>query len=444
MTLFLAFAALAPRLLLGFCIVRLIWNAADGKSVLVKIFLSAGVGFGVSSLAGFLWIWTGLPLTVYAIIEGILAASFAMWALFANRFKPNFSLEKSDRLWVALLAFCVLLFALNLFLFARQFPHGRPDAWINWNVVARFIHLGGADWQATFLRQFDHPDYPLLLPMTNAITWALIREPSTWGPVAFHFVNTFFTAGLLFSLVNRFRDFKQAALATTLFISLPFTVGQGMRQYADMLLAQLFLAAGGLTLLYFQTKESRLAILAGLIVGLGGWAKNEGLVAMPGLTLLWIVLTVKKEKQALWGYFAELAFPLLIIVLFKLFLAPANDLLAGQAHHLDKILDATRYKIIVEHAFITLWSLGGAPLSLIGIIILTALILGRSNRRIPGLWILPAIIGFQLAAYFGTYLLTPQDLSWHLNTSLDRLYLHVFPPALFWFFLWLKSPEELS
>ncbi len=280
--------------------------------------------------------------------------------------------------------------------------------------------------------------------MTNAITWALIREPSTWGPVAFHFVNTFFTAGLLFSLVNRFRDFKQAALATTLFISLPFTVGQGMRQYADMLLAQLFLAAGGLTLLYFQTKESRLAILAGLIVGLGGWAKNEGLVAMPGLTLLWIVLTVKKEKQALWGYFAGLAFPLLIIVLFKLFLAPANDLLAGQANHLDKILDATRYKIIVEHAFITLWSLGGAPLSLIGIIILTAILLGRSGSRVPGLGFIPALIGAQLTAYFGIFLLTPQDLSWHLNTSLDRLYLHVFPPALFWFFLWLKSPEELS
>jgi hypothetical protein len=229
-----------------------------------------------------------------------------------------------------------------------------------------------------------------------------------------------------------------------IFISLPFTIGQGMRQYADMLLAQLILAASGLTLLYLQTKESRLAILAGLTVGLCGWAKNEGLVAILGLTLLWIVLTVKKEKQALWNYFAGLAFPLLVVILFKLFLAPSNDLLAGQGNLFDKIVNVERYKIILEHAFATLWRLGDVPVSLFGIIILTAIILGRSNRGIPGLWFIPALIGILLTAYFGTYLLTPQDLSWHLSTSLDRLYLHLFPLAFLWLFLWLKSPEELS
>ncbi|NWF62799.1 MAG: hypothetical protein HXY38_00695 [Chloroflexi bacterium] len=445
MTLLLSFTALLPRIFLGFFIVHSIWNARDGKSLLVKIFLSAGAGFGISSLLGFLWIWAGLPLTVYAWVESIVAIILMVWLLVQNRRllrMPQISV-KQELLWSSILAAGVLFFLLNLMLYGLQYPHGRPDAWINWNVVARFIHLGGADWQATFLRQFDHPDYPLYLPMTNAITWTLIREPSTWGAIAFHFVNTFFTAGLLFSFINRFRDFKQAALATVIFISLPFTIGQGMRQYADMLLAQLILAAGGLTLLYLQTKENRLAILTGLVIGLAGWAKNEGLIAILVLTLLWVVLTVKKEKQALWKYFAGLAFPLLVVILFKLFLAPSNDLLAGQGNLLEKVLEVERYRIIAKHAFTTLWGLGDAPVSLFGIIILTAIILGRSNRGIPGLWFIPALIGILLTAYFGTYLLTPQDLSWHLNTSLDRLYLHLFPLALLWFLLWLKSPQEL-
>lgn len=446
MTSLLSFAALLPRILLGYFIIQSVWSNRDKKNLLVEIFLSVAVGFGISSLLSFLWMWVGLPLTVYAWLESTIAVVLTAWLMSRNRNLLHVDKEaiKQDVLWVSILVAGVVLFSLNLMLYGLQYPHGRPDAWINWNVVARFIYLGGSNWQATFLRQFDHPDYPLYLPMTNAITWSLVREPSTWGPVAFHFVNTFFTAGLLFSLIHRFRDFKQAVLATVIFISLPFTIGQGMRQYADMLLAQLALAAGGLTLLYLQTKESRLAILAGLITGLCGWAKNEGLVAILGLTLLWVVLTVKKEKQALWNYFTGLAFPLLVVILFKLFLAPSNDLLAGQGNFLDKIVDIERYRVIVEHAFTTLWSLGDAPISLFGIIILTAIILGRSKQDIFELWTLPAVIGFQLAAYFGTYLLTPQDLSWHLSTSLDRLYLHLFPLTFLWFFLWLTSPGELS
>lgn len=418
----------------------------DGKSFLVKFFLSAGLGFGLSSLFSFLWIWAGFPLATYAILECIIAIIFLVIALISNRLVPGFerTFDKTNAVWALLLTFCVLLFALNLFLLARKHPHGLSDAWINWNVVSRFIYLGGADWQSTFLRQLDHPDYPLFLAMTNAITWSLIREPSTWGPIAFHFVNTFFTAGLLFSLVYRLRDFKQAALVTMIFISLPFTVGQGMRQYADMLLAQVILAAGGLTLLYLQTKETRLAILAGLMSGLAGWAKNEGLVAIMGFSIVWALITMKADRRALKNYSIGLAFPLLVIILFKLFLAPSNDLLSAHRDLTDKLLDPERYAIIVKQALITLWNLGDAPLPLFGIIILTALVLGRSSRRTSGLWIIPAVIGIQLAAYFGTYLVTPQDLTWHLNTSLDRLYLHVFPLALFWFFLWLKSPEELS
>jgi hypothetical protein len=446
MIFFLALIALLPRLLLGFCIVHLLWSAVDEKSFLVKIFLSAGIGFGLSSLFSFLWIWAGLPLAIYAILESLIAIALAGMAFFYNRPLLTFERvsDKSNTAWALLLAFGVFLFAVNFLLLARQHPHGLSDAWINWNVVARFIYLGGADWQLTFLRQWDHPDYPLFLAMTNAITWSLIDKPSTWGAAAFHLVNTFFTAGLLFSLVNRFRDFKQAALATLIFISLPFTIGQGIRQYADMLLAQLILAAGGLMLLYFHTKERRPALLSGLFIGLAGWAKNEGLVAVIGISIVWALIATKADRQSLKSYTIGLAFPLVVVILFKLFLAPSNDLLAGQGNLLDKLVEAERYTIILKQALITFWNLGDAPLSLFGFIILTALILGRSTQRAPGLWVILAIIGIQLAAYFGAYLLTPQDLSWHLNTSLDRLYLHVFPLALFWFFLWLKSPEELS
>ncbi|RJP53106.1 MAG: hypothetical protein C4557_05065 [Anaerolineaceae bacterium] len=444
MTLILSFAALLPRLLLGFFIIHFIWNATDGKSLLVKIFLSAGIGFGISSLFGFLWIWLGLPLDVYAILESILAIVLTGWRFYAHRPRLQKLTGRLDLIWTLILAMGVFLFTMNLAVYALQYPHGRPDAWINWNVVARFLYLGGADWQATFLRQWDHPDYPLFMAVTNAITWVFVRRASTWGPIAFHFMISIFTAGLLFALVNWIRGFKQASLAVVFFISLPFVVNQGMRQYADFLLAHLILAVGGLTMLYFQTKETRLAILAGLLIGLGGWAKNEGLAAIVGFTAAWILIAWKTERPVFQNYILGLAFPLLVIILFKLFLAPSNDLLLAQGSLFDKILDASRYAIIFQKAGVMLWNLGNTPVSLIGLIILMAFLAGRSPTRVPGVWVVGAVIVMQLTVYFIIFLLTPNELTWHLNTSLDRLYLHVFPLAFLLFFIWIKSPQELT
>jgi hypothetical protein len=446
MTLFLSLVALLPRIFLGFFIVHFVWNAKDGKSLLVKIFLSAGVGFGVSSLLGFLWIWAGLPITVYAWVESIVAILLMIWLLIQNHHllrMPQIPV-KQELLWFLFLAIGVLFFALNLFLYGLQYPHGRPDAWINWNVVARFIYLGGSDWQATFLRQWDHPDYPLFVPMMNAITWVFLGGTSTWGPIALHFMLSLFTAGLLFSLVNIFRDTKQAVLSVIFFTAFPFIIDQGMRQYSDFLLAYLLLGAGGLTLLFIQTKEDKLILLAGLLVGLSGWAKNEGLPAILGFSFLWGWLSFQKREWKLVRYYlAGLVFPLLVLALFKLFLAPSNDLMSVAGSALPKLLEVDRYFTILQKGWAMLWSLGNAPLPLIGFIIFMVVFVGRSRQHIPGLWILSALIVFQMIVYFCIYLLTPLDLTFHLNTSLDRLYMHVLLLVFLWLFVWLRSPQEL-
>lgn len=444
MTLLLSFAAVLPRLLLGFCSIHLIWRASDGRSLMVKIFLSAGVGFGISSLLGFLWIWAGLPLAAYVVLESLMILALAGWMFTMHRPRLE-STDRPDPAWTLLLAAGFFLFALNLALYALQYPHGRPDAWINWNVAARFIYLGGADWRVNFLRQFDHPDYPLFMAVTNAVTWVFLQKTSTWGPIAFHFVLSICTAGLLFSLINFFRDFKQAVLGVTLFISLPFVVDQGMRQYADLLLAYLILAAGGLTLLYIRTKETSLPILTGLLIGLGGWAKNEGLPAILGVSLVWGLLAWQREaRPAFRNYLFGLALPLLVIILFKLFLAPSNDLMSVGGSSLPKLLEADRYATILQTGGAMLWNLGGTPVPWIGLIILLAVFIGRSTNRTPGLWLVGIVIGFQMAVYFGIYLLTPLELVYHLNTSLDRLYMHILPLAFLWLFFWLKSPQELT
>ena len=443
MTFLLTLAALLPRLLLGLGTVHLVWNATDGRSLLLKLFLSIGVGFGISSLLGFLWVWVGLPLTTYVVIESAVGFIIFVWAFYAHTPRLQKLTDSTQLLWMIFLAFGFLLFVFNLVFYALQYPHGRPDAWINWNVVARFIYLGGEDWRGTFLRQFDHPDYPLLMAVTNAITWVFVGETSVWGPIAFHFAVSLSTTGLLFALISVFRDFKQASFATIIFLALPLVIDQGMRQYADLLFAYLFLAAGGVSLLYFQQRETRFTVLAGFLVGITGWVKNEGFPAMIGFTLVWLLMVWRGKVPAFKKYLLGLAFPLLVILLFKIFLAPANDLISAQGSLLSRVLDVERYKIILMKAGDMLLNLGGLPVSLVGIMLLIALIIGKTRHPMTGSWILGSVIILQLTAYFGIFLLTPNDLTWHLNTSLDRLLLHVFPLGLLWFFIWLKSPQEL-
>jgi hypothetical protein len=39
-------------------------------------------------------------------------------------------------------------------------------------------------------------------------------------------------------------------------------------------------------------------------------------------------------------------------------------------------------------------------------------------------------LGIVIAGYYVVYLVTPQDLAWHLDSSIDRLLLHLWPSAL--------------
>ena len=173
----LSFLALLPRLILGFLILHLFWDSKRPQDLFLKITLAGAVGFGVSSLLGFLWLWAGLPLKIYAWIEtGIalgLAFRTAKREITGSVFQSPAGIFSNKRhaLWGVTVSGVFLLAGADAFLWGIQNPYGRTDAWLNWNVVSRFIFRGGDQWMRTFQRPFDHPDYPFLAPLSNAVTW---------------------------------------------------------------------------------------------------------------------------------------------------------------------------------------------------------------------------------------------------------------------------------
>jgi hypothetical protein len=442
----LAFLSLLPRLLLGIAILQRL----GVRNNLLKISLAPAVGFGVSSLCAFLWFWVGLPATIYVILEIVLILIFTLWVFLPLRhhildeIRLLRNIDGVSPFWLALFFVSVVIFIINLATTVFQFPHGGMDAWMNWNVVSRFIALGGEDWQNTFQRLLGHPDYPLFMTVTNAITWVFMQNDSVWGPIAFHFLLSLSTVGLLTSLLYTLKDAAQATLVGILFMTQIFIAGHSMSQLADFPLAYLILGAGGVTLLYVKHGKTHHALLAGFLAGLAAWTKNEGLVTVGGFTLVWFIFDWQNGWSGFKRYAAGLACPLVVVILFKVFLAPPNDLTSSADNIWKLVTDTGRIAFILSKAAKTLWNFNENPIPLIGLIIVYGVIIGKSRLKPAGLWMLGVVILVQLTAYFAIYLITPHDLEWHLRTSLSRLYMHVLPLTLLLFFIWIKSPRELA
>lgn len=420
---------------------------------MLQLFLAAPLGVGISSLVSFLWISIGLNLRLYAVTE--TASIFIIMVVLAwKRRKPalqachNWRSPRSSTRpgwWLALSA-ALLMFSAQFWGDSLQNPHGGWDAWWNWNVVARFIFRGGVRWQATFLRSPAHPDYPFLMAMTNATTWELVQRDTTRGPMVLAFVFTVCLIGLMFALIRALRGSSQACLVAIVMLTQPLVVQTGLAQLADVPEACYFLASVCMMLLYLRSpRELSLAFVAGLTAGLSAWTKNEGLAFAVSNLVVWAHISRREKNLPVLYYLLGAAAPLAIVGIFKAFLAPRNDLFGADQTLLASLTDPARYVVVLRDSGITFWKMtGGLAGLLVLALILYACLIGKTRQGTQGIRYLTLIACAQAFVYLLVYVVTPNDVSWQIATSLNRLYLHVFPLMLGALFLWLKSPDELS
>ena len=278
---------------------------------------------------------------------------------------------------------------------------------------------------------------------------------------------TFLTLGLLCSSLCLLRSRGQGYLAAMILLGTPFFITMGASQFADIPLAFFILAA--LALLLFQARSaegwSGALVLAGLAAGMCAWTKNEGLLfvlaAIAGLCGATIHAGGGKTAFRRAAAFIAGALPaLLIVVYFKLGIAPTNDLLAGfsPAALADKLLDWGRYEAIARAFFLTGISFtqglvdvrvgmrlnpGVVSIVLLAVYLLLAGVrIDRGDR--PGLVQTGAVLFMMLLGYFFVYVMTPLDLAYHLATSLNRLFLQLWPGVILLVFMIARTPEDTS
>jgi hypothetical protein len=438
-------AAVALAWLLGALAVGHFWRRRTSGAFDWPLSLSLGLGVGLGLSSAIFFAATLIsdhPARISAGLEVLLSAALS-WPLWrAPRTSVELAPPVNRRLSVgeailgSLFAQACLLATVMTVRAAEREPYGSWDGWAIWNLHARFLFLGGTAWPRLLAASqlgWSHPDYPLLVPASVARIWAYAGADLSWLS---GLVSTLFgvaTVGILVAGVSRLRGRIIGWIGGLVLLDTPFFVTFSSNEHADIPLSFFILATAIVLAMSTERSESPgLPALAGILAGLAAWTKNEGLLFALIVTLVWCG---DQWRRGSWRttltFFGGLALGLLPVAYFKFVLAPPNDLLASRpSEHLARLIDAGRHWQILS-AF---WHDGNrfgewwiAPFLGLALAVLGPI--WKKLHRAEGM--VAAIIGLTLAGYYGVYLLTPWDLAWHLEFSLVRLLLQLWPAAIF-------------
>lgn len=443
----------------GVLLVQSLWSPKSPlrSHLLLKVVLGMGLGFGLTSIFLFLWSFTS---GAYPFVETALAlCAVAAFVRFrkaegvpgeVSRVNVLLSRLSAGAFFISLA--CILITALVTL--GRE-PHGQGDATAIWNLFARFIYRDAHGWTDALTHELDwtHSDYPLLLPLSVARMWHYAGETQV-APTLIALLFTFGTPALLVAAVSRLRTRTQGYLAGLVLLE-PFLFFRiGTYLYADTPVGFFLLAALVLFCLYDRGAEGGghgLLILAGAMAGFAAWTKNEGLLFLTAVVIarsiaVGITQGLRPCLREILSFSVGAVPVLLVVVYFKAFIAPDNDLVAGQGLQATagRLLDFSRYVLILKFCAEQVTGFRNWYAHPTYLLAIYAWLLGVKVERDERASLLTMLmtLGFIAAGYFFIYVTTPRDLEWQLTFSLDRLLIQLWPSFVLLYFYSVRSPED--
>ncbi len=297
---------------------------------------------------------------------------------------------------------------------------GKWDAWAFWNTHAKF--LASDNWHELFNPHIDHvhSDYPLMLPATIAGFWKLSDSYTSFVPILFSFVVFYLLLWSLYSFINN----RLLAISIIIYlISNYLFYKEIFSQYADGLLALYYLISVA-SFYYLKDKNYKLMFVTGFLVFSSMWVKNEGIAFAIVFSVVSYLSFFRDYHQKFKYFIYGGLFPIVISLSFKLLIATNNDITSSLNRTIIQVFDMNRLKTILVFLLKTIYEL--FPVILI-VIILYIYKLGLKLKYKTGFIILLGTLG----VYIFIYMVTPNDLNWHLSTSASRLILQLLPLFLF-------------
>ncbi len=400
------------------------------------VFLGTGllIGFGASSLM-FTFVCAWLGQTVWIPIGLEVAAVGAAVVVISRRQTVTSDTSLDGPPLYPFVLFGVLL--LTLLLATTGFysgwdnnPQGNWDAWSIWNLRAKFMAGDGGVAPRAWSPQLveTHPEYPLLLSGLVASAWKASGTVSPTAPIAAGYLFFLSLVSIATGGFTLLRGRTLGLLFGIVLMACPALLHEVAVQYADVPLAAYFL--GAILLLLLDRP-----VLAGILAALAAWTKQEGQLFF----LIFIVLLLIFRRSNTLRALAGAALPLLLVVLFQMFMAPH-----GATPVMAHLGDLSRWGTIAAAFFRQFWDLGAGWLHPILPVLVLGLVLRLDRRQNTSVLLGGLLVLGLLAGYFVVYLTSSNDLTWYLSTSLNRLFVQLWPLMLLTAFLALRRPEELA
>jgi hypothetical protein len=449
---YLALGIYVLHFLIGFMFMSLVWPTEKQLEGFLKAALAIGIGLGISSLLYFLYILFLIGQHFFIYIELTLLFILVGMYIRKNGFKlrsENFSLNSIQKFIVVIAALIFITSFVGSLNYLANRRHGDWDAWMIYNRTARFIYRNGEDWRESFSEKLDlafHADYPLLVPLNIVSGWDTLGAETASIPMIQSILFSVACVAALASVLGLLKSIGQGALGIILLWGAPFFVNEGGRQMADMPLSFFILASVILVVLYYLEKRPFLIILAGFSAGLAAWTKNEGsLFVLTSSIALMINCFRERSLRSLYLFAVGLGFPLAATLYFKYFLAPSSEFFRSDIALIAlKVFDLSRHKLIVSSFIDEFLQLGIGSLRVFPVILIYWLFFySRREKNTPVFAYVTTTILLQLAGYYCVYLISPYDLQWHLDFSIGRLFVHLFPTFLFLVLNTSRTPEEI-
>lgn len=315
-------------------------------------------------------------------------------------------------------------------------PHGNWDAWTLWNLRARFLAAGGELAQRAWSPMLaSHPEYPLLVSAFVGRCWAYGQDASTAVPIATSYLYLLSLLALMIGGIGLLRSQSLGLLAGLALLGTPTLLHEVPAQYADVPITCYFAGAIVLMLLDYP-------LLAGLCASMAAWTKDEGLLFLVLLCAAATAFRRRDVPRLIMG-----ALPVTFIFLgFKALLHAGTPSILGNSvlGLVPKLEDPSRYGQVIGafgSEFVGMASGWYHPL--LPVLVL-AIVLRFDRERHRDLLFCATVAGSLMLAYFATYIITPYDLTWHLQSSLDRIFVQLWPCLLLAVFAGLRRPEALA
>jgi hypothetical protein len=441
---------------IGYLFISLLFKNIRPFSSTLQVSLSIGLGLGLVSLLTFLSFlligqYNRLFICVVTIL--ILIILLTLNVIFSkNTPYAQKSVLKHFSLISILSVFPWIIFFLTCTLSANLHPYGEWDAWALYNMKTKFLLFGGTSWKAIFneLHWSTQPDYPLLLPLFNTWSFALLGQNLLKIPYLTSIVATFSCGFLLQTGLKKYTSPLVGFLALVFLLANPFYVYLGTSQYADVLLGYYLLAGFVAITLLFREQDARYAVILAIILGLMTFTKNEGIaiasiLSLLVVTYLWIEKSFdqKFKKTATKSFLIALILAISLTLYFKLALAPRNrDIFIDPAKASLPYLNWDGLVLILgqmkAEALNRRWAF-------VWIFSTVLILLGWTKVFYKECKIFSLFFIFYFMVLILIYMTTVHfELSWRLKYTLHRIYGYFLPSVLYFVFYINWRKKELT